>query len=284
MSYRLEGFALFVILVCAAGISPVSAQSVDHNPMIANTPSGYSPSYSAVTVTTDKLSYGDGDKIVISGSTRDNIFGTPITVKIISPIGNIVKIDQVDLGSDSTYSTTITAAGSLWQAAGTYQVIVQFGTKDRTAETTFLFSGSSGAGPVENTIPVDGTNFAVKYSITNGKVTGIKVDPQAKSLVVSLQTSGNGVLTVILPRGLIDSTMNGTDTKFVVMTGGQEIEFKDVNTTPTDRTLSIPFTNGTTQIEIFGTFVIPEFGPIVGMIITISIIGAMMISRRFSHI
>lgn len=284
MSYRLEGFALFVILVCAAGISPVSAQSVDHNPMIANTPSGYSPSYSAVTVTTDKLSYGDGDKIVISGSTRDNIFGTPITVKIISPIGNIVKIDQVDLGSDSTYSTTITAAGSLWQAAGTYQVIVQFGTKDRTAETTFQFSGSSGAGPVENTIPVDGTNFAVKYSITNGKVIGIKVDPQAKSLVVSLQTSGNGVLTVILPRGLIDSTMNGTDTKFVVMTGGQEIEFKDVNTTPTDRTLSIPFTNGTTQIEIFGTFVIPEFGPIVGMIITISIIGAMMISRRFSHI
>ena len=284
MSCRLEGLALLVILICAAGITPVFAQTADHNPMIANTPSGYSPSFSAITVTTDKISYGDGDKIVISGSTRDYVVGTPITVKIISPIGNIVKIDQVDLGSDSTYSTTITAAGGLWQAAGTYQVIVQYGTKDRTAETTFQFSGSSGAGPVENTIAVDGTNFAVKYGITNGKVTGMKVDLQAKSLLVSLQTTGDGVLTVTLPRGLIDATMNGTDAQFVVMAGGQEIKFQDVNTTPTERTLSIPFTKGTTQIEIVGTFVIPEFGPIAGMIIALSVIGVIVISRRFSNI
>lgn len=284
MSYRFEGFVLFVILICVAGVAPVFAQSVDTNPMVTNAPSGYSLSYSSVTVTTDKLSYGDGDKIVISGSTRDNIFGTPITVEIINPMGNVVKIDQVELGSDSTYSTTLTAAGSLWKDAGTYQVLVQFGTKDRTAETTFQFSGSSGAGPVENTIPVDGTNFTVQYSITNGKVIGIKADPQAKSLVISLQTSGDGVLTVKLPRGLVDSTINGTDTKFVVMAGGQNIQFQDINTTPTDRTLSIQFTNGTTQVEIFGTFVIPEFGPIVGVIIMISVIGTIMISRRFSSI
>ena len=277
LNYRFERFTLFVILVCAVGAAPVFAQSVDSNSMIANHLYG-SKSFSAVTVATDKISYGDGDKIVIFGSTQDTIIGTPVTVKIINPIGNIVKIDQVNLGSDSTYSTTITATGTLWQAAGTYQVMVQYGTKDRTAQTTFQFSGSTGA-IVGNTIPVDGTNFVVKYSITNGTVTSIKADPQDKSLIISLQTSGNGMLSVTLPRGLIDSTMNGTDVKFIVMASGQDIPFQEVSTTSDYRTLSIPFTNGTTQITIFGTFVIPEFGPIVGVIMMISIIGTMLITR-----
>jgi predicted secreted protein with PEFG-CTERM motif len=282
LNYRFEGFTLFVILVCATGAAPVFAQSADNNPLTANPQYG-SQSFPAVTVATDKLSYGDGDKIVIFGTTQNTIIGTPVTVKIISPMGNIVEIDQVNLGSDSTYSTTITATGTLWQAAGTYQVMVQYSTKDRTAQTTFQFSGSSGAA-VGNTIPVDGTNFTIKYSITNGKVTGIRADPQDKSLVISLQTSGNGVLSITLPRGLIDSTMNGTDTKFIVMAGGQDIPFQDVSATSDDRTLSIPFTNGTTQITIFGTFVIPEFGPIVGVILMISLIGTMLITRKSANI
>jgi hypothetical protein len=281
LSYHFERLALFLILICIVSITPVFAQTVDSNPVLGNPTHDYYPSFSAITVTTDKTSYGDGDKIVISGSTRDPIFGTPITVKIINPVGNIVKIDQVDLASDSTYSTTMTAAGSLWKEAGTYQIMVQFGTKDRTAETTFQFSGSSGGGHVENTMSVDGTNFAVKYSITNGKVTGMRVDQQAKSLMISLITTNDGLLTITLPRGLIDATMNGTDTQFVVMAGGKEIKFQDVNTT-TDRILSIPFTNGTDQIEIFGTFVIPEFGSIVGIIVVLSVISVIVISRRSS--
>ena len=149
MSTRFKGCALLAILVSAAGVapafaSPYSTQNLtDTNSTIGNTfPSSSS---SAITVTTDKPSYNDGDKVTISGSTKDYISGTPVTVIIRNPIGNVIKVDQVDLGTDKTYSTSIMAGGSLWQAAGTYSVLVEFGSKDRSATTTFQFAGSGGA-------------------------------------------------------------------------------------------------------------------------------------------
>ncbi len=272
------GFALFVILISAAYVSPAFAASAALlNNTGVNPTNSMSASTGEISVTTDKTSYNDGDKVMISGSTQDYISDTPITVRIISPIGNIVKVDQVDLGSDRTFSTSITATGALWQEAGAYTVKVQYGSPDRTAQTTFQFAGSSSGG---NTIKVDGTDLSVKYSITNGKVLGIKADTASKSLIVSIQTTGDGVLTVTLPRGLIDAQMNGTDEKFVVMNDGQEATFDETSTTAADRTLSIPFVNGTQEIEIVGTFVIPEFGPIAAVILAIAIVSIIAISSK----
>src|SRR5574338_874977 len=188
MSTRFKGFALLAILVSAAGVMPVFAspyatQSSMNATSTSSTLGNMVPSSNdAITVTTDKPSYNDGDKVTISGSTRDYISDTPVTVMIRNPIGNIIKIDQVELGTDKTYSTSITAGGSLWQAAGTYEVLVQFGSKDRSVQTSFEFSGSTGG--IGNTIKVDGTNMTVTYTITNGKVLGIRADTQSKSLIV----------------------------------------------------------------------------------------------------
>jgi predicted secreted protein with PEFG-CTERM motif len=284
MSTHFKGFALLAILVCSIGVVPVFAASpaLLNNPSVnpTNVTSGNTNPLPTgeITVTTDKPSYSDGDKIMISGSTQDYISGTPITVRIISPIGNIVKVDQVDLGSDRTFSTSITATGILWQEAGAYQVIVQFGSKDRTAETTFQFAGS--AGGAGNTIKVEGTDLSVKYSITNGKVLGIKADTQSKSLMVAIQTTGDGVLTVTLPRGLIDAQVNGQDDHFYVLGDGQEADFQETDKTTTDRTLSIPFTDGTQEIEIIGTQIIPEFGPIAALVLAIAIISIIAVSAK----
>ncbi|HJW20154.1 MAG TPA: copper-binding protein, partial [Candidatus Nitrosotalea sp.] len=253
MSTRFKGFALLAILVCTIGVAPVFASPALLNYTGANQ-TATSGNTGEITVTTDKTSYNDGDKVMISGSTQDYISDTPITVIITSPIGNIVKIDQVNLGSDRTFSTSTIATGTLWQAAGAYTVKVEFGSQDRTAQTTFQFAGSSvGTGGSGNTIPVDGTNLSVKYSITNGKVLGIKADLQSKSLIVSIQSTGDGVLTVTLPRALINATLNGQDDKYIVLVDGQEADFQETSTTTTDRTLSIPFTDGTQEIEIIGT-------------------------------
>ncbi|MGI0007694.1 MAG: hypothetical protein ACREAR_06830 [Nitrosotalea sp.] len=105
-----------------------------------------------ISVTTDKTSYNDGDKITISGSVQDYISDTPITVIIANPVGNTVKIDQVALGSDRTFSESVMPTGTLWQAAGTYTVNVTYGSADRTAQTTFQFAGSS-----VNSIPTSPT-------------------------------------------------------------------------------------------------------------------------------
>ncbi|HEU5220901.1 MAG TPA: PEFG-CTERM sorting domain-containing protein [Candidatus Nitrosotalea sp.] len=282
MSTRFKGFALLAILVCSIGIVPVFASPALLNGTSANPTSATSGNTGEVTVTTDKASYNDGDKVTISGSTQDYISGTPITVRIISPIGNLVKVDQVDLGSDRTFSTSITATGVLWQEAGAYTVKVQFGSAARTAQTTFQFSGSSNNGQGGNTIKVDGTDLSVKYSITNGKVLGIKADIQSKSLIVSIQTTGDGVLTITLPRALINATLpsTGQDDKYYVLVDGQEADFQETSTTTTDRTLSIPFTDGTQEIEIIGTQIVPEFGPIAALVLAIAIISIIAVSAK----
>ena len=296
MSTRFKGFALLAILLCAIGVMPIfaspyalqnptgmvnsttatSGNTTSPSPMISPSSSG------AITVTTDKTSYNDGDVITISGSTQDYIADTPITLKIISPIGNIVKFDQIPLGSDRTFSTSAKATGALWQAAGAYKIMVQFGSSDRTAQTIFQFAGSAG-GQVQagNTMKVDGTDLSVKYSITNGKVLGIKADVQSKSLIVSIQTTGDGVLTVTLPRGLIDAQVNGQDDHFYILNDGQEnTDFQETSKTTTDRTLSIPFTDGTQEIEIIGTQIIPEFGPIAALVLAIAIVSIIAVSAK----
>ncbi|HEU5488849.1 MAG TPA: PEFG-CTERM sorting domain-containing protein [Candidatus Nitrosotalea sp.] len=280
MSTRFKGFALLVILVCTIGVAPAFAASAALlNNTGVNPTSATSGNMGEITVTTDKTSYNDGDKVMISGSTQDYISDTPITVRIISPIGNIVKVDQVDLGSDRTFSTSITATGALWQEAGAYTVKVQYGSPDRTAQTTFQFAGSSTTGG--NTIKVDGTDLSVKYSITNGKVLGIKADIQSKSLIVSIQTTGDGVLTVTLPRALINATLpTGQDDKYYVLVDNQEADFQETSTTTTDRTLSIPFTDGTEEIEIIGTQIIPEFGPIAALVLAIAIVSIIAVSAK----
>ncbi|MDE1829094.1 MAG: PEFG-CTERM sorting domain-containing protein [Thaumarchaeota archaeon] len=249
--------------------------------MLNNTIGTPSSGAVAVTVATDKPSYNDGDKVMISGTTRDYMSDTPLTLIVRNPVGNVVKVDQVQVGTDKTYSTTLTATGALWSAAGTYTVSVQYGSPDRSAKTTFTFTGSAvSSGP--STIPVDGTNSSVTYTITNGKVIDIKANPQSKSLIVTIQTTGDGLLTITMPRSLIDAKKSdGTDDQFIVLNDGQQnSQANETMNTSTDRTLAIPFKNGTQQIEIVGTFVIPEFGPIAALVLTVAIVSIIAISRK----
>jgi len=293
-----KSFVFIAILVAAAGVVPVFAYcppdcapkvnyQIGGNNTYVVTSNAAGGNYTtknlvtttAINVGTDKTSYNDGDKITISGSVASFLYGTPVSVIIRNPIGNIVYISQVDLGNGSEYSTTISAGGALWQAAGAYTITAQYGSQDRQATTTFNFAGSKG---IQNTFPVDGTNFSLQYSITNGKITDITADTQSKSLIVTIQTTGDGTLTLTMPRALIDAKKtDGTDDKYFVLNDDQENDgFQETGTTSTDRTLSIPFTDGTTKIEIIGTVVVPEFGPIAALVLAIAVISIIAVSAK----
>jgi predicted secreted protein with PEFG-CTERM motif len=280
---RLGGFVLLVIISSAVGISPVFASPFAvQNANITNTNATSENLVStapigAISVITDKTSYNDGDTVKVSGSTMNYIPSQAVEIIVKSPIGNIVTVDQLTLGSDSTFSTTLKATGSLWSAAGVYTVMAYFGSTD-TAQTTFQFAGSSAStqGP---TMPVDGTSLSVQYSITNGKVTDIKANVLSKSIIVSMNSTGDGVLTITLPRALVDSQNGGADAQWVVLNDGQQSTYTETTTT-TARTLAIPFTYGTSEIEIIGTQIIPEFGPIAALVLAIAIISIIAVSAK----
>ncbi|MGI0081704.1 MAG: PEFG-CTERM sorting domain-containing protein, partial [Nitrosopumilaceae archaeon] len=270
MSTSFKGFILLAILVTAIVTVPVFAQE---------SPLDMVP----ITVTTDKGSYADGETIIISGQTKDYISGIPITVRVINPIGNLVTAEQVELGTDKTYSVEITAGGILWKAAGTYTVKVQYGGESRTAETTFEFSGSAGVSGKTIRVTVGDSVFDLKYSIIGGRLLGIEADVESKSLLLAIETTDpdGGVLTITLPRALIDAKINSEDDQFFVLVNGEEsADAAETETTSTDRTLMIPFPGETEEIEIIGTFIVPEFGAIAALVLAVAIISIIALSAK----
>lgn len=273
MNTRLSVFALAAILVVSMGISPIFGQILEpvREPIIE-----------PIVVRTDESSYTHGDVITVTGEVKELLSGYQITLQVFAANGNIVRNDQLEVGPDRTFGTEIAAGGNLWKSEGTYTIKVVYGTDSRTAETTFDFSGT---GIINQPIPdrtsqtVQGTNSTIGYSITGGSIVSIVPDVEAKSLVISIDSTDDGELIITLPRTVIDAKNNGEDDTFFVLIDGEEVEFDEV-VTPTERILTISFPNGTEVIEIIGTFVIPEFGTIAIMILAVAIISIIAISAR----
>ena len=110
-------------------------------PNLANAQSAEFP----LSVETDFPGYAENSEIIISGEVKESSlsdYTQPITLMIVSPDGNIVKIAQLDLNSSNEFSTTLVAGGPLWKAGGDYTVKVNYGAQK--AETTFNYAGGSG--------------------------------------------------------------------------------------------------------------------------------------------
>jgi len=254
-------FALTALLVLSIGVSPAFAQIEE-----------------AIVVTTDKSSYSEGERIRVSGEVKD-LLGQAVSVMVISPNGNIVSIAQVQVGADKKFSVELVAGGTM-KFAGTYTIKVTYGGPNRTAETTFEF----GATGVTGTTPTFGRSltvegFGVGYQITGGSIISITTDIDQSSLIIEIEAVDDGELTITLPRELIDAKIGDADDDFFVLVDAEEVDF-DETKTDSDRTLTIGFSAGTEEIEIIGTFVIPEFGTIAALILAVAIISIIAVSAK----
>jgi predicted secreted protein with PEFG-CTERM motif len=129
--------------------------------------------------------------------------------------------------------------------------------------------------------PVMDSKVAVTldHEISGGQVTSMTADGNANSVIIEMDSTDQGEITVTLPRDVIDATTGDEDDEFFVLVDNEEVLF-DETTTSTDRTLTIQFPAGTETIEIIGTFAIPEFGTIAAMILAIAIISIIAISTK----
>jgi predicted secreted protein with PEFG-CTERM motif len=129
--------------------------------------------------------------------------------------------------------------------------------------------------------PVMDSKVAVTldHEISGGQVTSMTADGSANSVIIEMDSTDQGEITVTLPRDVIDATTGDEDDEFFVLVDNEEVLF-DETTTSTDRTLTIQFPAGTETIEIIGTFAIPEFGTIAAMILAIAIISIIAISTK----
>ena len=283
-------FTLFGILITSVGTTTAFGQN------------------ESIILNIDKTSYLEGEVISISGEIENMIASNQISLIIQSPNGNLVALDQMTIGSDKQFSTEIKLGGKLMKQEGTYTIKVQYGEQSIT--TSFEFGGVTDMpeneleetiveDTVEDTVedivmedPVimdsivtattltiqDSTDL-ISYEITNGKITNVIPDLDAVSLLIDIEAIDTGAITLTIPRSVLDSTINDSDDEFFVLVDGEEVYFEEI-TTSTDRTLTIEFLAGTEQIEIIGTFVIPEFGTIAAMILAVAIISIVAISAK----
>ena len=265
MRTHLKVFTLFAMIIAGISGSPAFRQIVE-----------------PIVVTTDKGSYVSGETIVISGEVKDLLSGFQISLQVFEPrFGNQVAIQQFGVGPDKKFSTEIAAGGGLWRSDGTYTIKVLYGSEARSAETTFEFSstGVPTPRPTGPTIEVGDTGSMLSYQIVGGSVTSVMEDFDAKSLIVKISTTSDGELTITLPRNVIDAKIGDADDDFFVLVDGEEVEFTE-SKTASDRTLTIPFPDGAEEIEIIGTFVIPEFGAIAALILAVAIVSIIAISSK----
>ena len=281
MKTHLSMFAIAAILIVGIGLTPVFGQI-----------------QSSIMVTTDKSMYSEGDMIIVTGEVRDLYSGTPVSVIVKAPNGNLVSIAQISVGADKKFSTEIAAGGALMKTEGTYTITVQYGTENRSATTSFEFggstssgtgssgtgssgTGSSGTGSIitDTTVSVEGSSDLIGYEISGGKLLSIMPDVDANSLIISIEATSDGSMTLTIPRSVMDAIHDGEDDEFFVLIDGEEVDF-DESITSNDRTLTIEFPAGAEMIEIIGTFVVPEFGTIAAMILAVAIISIIAVSAR----
>jgi len=103
-----------------------------------------------------------------------------------------------------------------------------------------------------NTVNVNGNNLVIQYGITGGKLLSVNTDIPSKSLIISIQSIGDGKLTISLPRTLIDAKQNGDDTHFTILVNNHGTNYDEIESY-SHSTLSIPFHLGAEKIQIIGT-------------------------------
>jgi len=245
-----------------------------------------------ITVSVDKPTYNEGDTIMISGAVARSGDGD-VTIQIVGPDDsqNIAGVAQSTVNRDGTFEAEIKAGGTM-NRDGTYTVNAQYGsimTVEATTTFEFIAADIIDMDPVDrpgvaanigdDTITMEGTDDTISYEITGGKILSVVPDVESNSLVITIESTDDGVLTMTIPRTILESMEGDEDSDLFILIDGEEREF-DVDTTETSRTVTVEFEYGAEIIEIIGTWVVPEFGVIAVMILAVAIVATIVVSSR----
>jgi len=251
-----------------------------------------------ITVATDKDTYETGESITVSGEVSRAGAGD-VSIEIVGPDDsqNRVGIQQSSVNMDGTYDAVFTAGG-LMNKEGTYTVKVYYGVVNvATASSSFGYVHVVTETPSDETddmeepevevadnvfpdrVTMEGTEDMIMYDITGGKILSVTPNVNSTSLVITIQADEDGVLTMTIPRTILDAKDGEEDDSLYVLVDYEEAVF-DEEITETDRTVTIEFMAGTEVIELIGTFVIPEFGVIAVMILAAAIVSVIVITSR----
>jgi len=238
-----------------------------------------------LSVTTDKTTYDRQSTILVTGHVLNQISGQPVTMRISDPLGNYVEVNQLTVDNSGNFQTKINTASPLWTVSGMYTIYIQYGSQQgmRTAQTQFsigVVGGQTSCQPEQLSAALGSELYCIDYSITGGAATGSSLSSLSKTLMVNIQSTSDGQIVLKIPRSVLDAKTGVKDDSFFVLVDGEEKDsFTDMPSADI-RTLTIPFAAGAEKIEIIGTQIVPEFGPIAALVFAIAIVSIIAVSAK----
>jgi len=233
-------------------------------------------------IETSQNAYEEGETIVVSGNVTSIILGEQVSITIFREV-TLIDIAQVEVAQDGKFTSTFKAIGPLWTKDGTYIIRALYGKT--TIETSFEFYSKQALIETTDSFDVDAGSygtFDVAYTVRGATVKNMVVDSDIFALIVILETDDDGAITLELPRESIDAKiMDGQDDDFIILIDGIEVPYREISTNADSRKITIEFEEGDSDIEIIGTFVVPEFGSIVMIILVIGIVSTILLSAKY---
>ena len=247
-----------------------------------------------MTMETDKYVYDHSSVITVTGQVEPvDLSGSEITIIIVSPLGGVSGIQQLSVNSDGSFSTTIDTSTKYMKYDGVYDIRAQYSSLAEITVSVELTPNQASdveaseteiGTAVTGTIGTDvigpgGESFyklspgQIEYDATCNTSLGFFANADDDSIVIYLDPTNDGILTVTLHEELIKPFEDGT---FVVIVDNQRME----DFTQVGNTLTIPCLAGTERIEIHGSWAIPEFGVIAAMILAVAIVSIIVVTAK----
>ncbi len=141
---------------------------------------------------------------------------------------------------------------------------------------TLLFFSNLSAYAESYSLEIDDEVYDIKYDF-NGDVIAMAIDKETFSLLIATENVNDSQFQIKLPDDLIRAENN----EFAVLVNGFEVDFEVMETVDRNLTFFVPaFTE---EIEIIGTFVVPEFP--LGQVLVLGAISGIIIlvqkSKKF---
>ena len=271
-----------MMAIALVGAGPAMAQSGIIMPVIV-----------PITIETDALEYTHSDTIEVNGAVKTFKEGFPVTLVVISPQGNRVNLQQLDVDPETNrYSTTINTAGQLWNYDGRYTIKVQYGVGSGASNKAHVdLVGSGITNPVRETTPaMEDTGMmerecaanelavgddCVRYTMSGGSVIGASTsfagEGGGTSMLIELDAMEPGTLTISPDRPACT-----VDDGYIVLVDGQEWDDYNVLTS----SIAISLNAGASSVEVIGACVVPEFGALAAVILIVAVSAAIVATTR----
>ena len=236
--------------------------------------------------------YKQGEAVIISGKVEAFLPNTPLLIQIYRDT-TLVDIAQVDVAQDGTFTHSLIADGPYFKTDGKYTIRASYGVTGNVFETSFDYQTSeTGNNPsqiFEVKTPDNSGTFDIPYTINGGTVKDIIVDPAILGLVITIQADHDGSITLDLGREWIDAKTgadgkSGDDDKYIIYIDGAGVPYQETTIKPESRLITIQFQEGDSNIEVIGTYVVPEFGPIAILVLVVAVSSVVILVRKNSFL